>query len=155
MSLKPLFAVSTLAVLAGCQGGPVALPALYGQRDAIQRVIDDIETRYNIAPRPSMGLRPEDEATKAASARLLDENAALRKEIEEMNGEWFKSLSTEQQLRWKISHDLITSCARTEVRHVVEDALKTPSDGSPAPAAGTNPNGAPPSAPSSGPAPGR
>src|SRR5213593_145337 len=98
MSLKPLFLVSTLAVLAGCQGGPVALPALYGQRDAIQRVIDDIETRYNIAPRPAMGLRPEDEASKAASARLLDENAALRKQIEEMNGEWFKRLSTEQQL---------------------------------------------------------
>ena len=115
MNFKALFALATTASLAGCMGGPAALPALYGQRDAISRVIDDIEDRYQVAPRPSID-RPEDQETKTAVARLQEENYRLREEIEESNREWFKTLSPDQQLQWKMHRDLLTALGRTGAR---------------------------------------
>src|SRR5262245_2184090 len=125
MKFMALLALSATALLAGCQGGPVALPALYGQRDAIQRVIDDIEARYNVAPRPSLG-RPEEQETKTAVARLTEENYRLREELEQSNREWFKTLSPDQQLQWKMHRDLLTALARSDARPPIPGSLSTP-----------------------------
>ena len=124
MKFMALLVLSATALLAGCQGGPVALPALYGQRDAIQRVIEDIEERYNVAPRPSLG-RPEEQETKTAVARLQEENYRLREELEQQNREWIKTLTPEQQLQWKMHRDLLRALARNDARPPIPGSLPT------------------------------
>jgi len=123
MRLKEIAALSAVALLAGCAGGPGALPALYGQRDAITRVIEDIEDKYQVAPRPNLE-RPEEEKTKTNVAQLQEENYRLREELEEMNRDWFKNLNTDQQLQWKMHRDLLSALARTDARPPIPSYLQ-------------------------------
>jgi hypothetical protein len=127
---------SLLLAAAGCQYGPEHLPALRANRDAhlrnaqaVEDVIIEVEKENGLAhEESSVGgradlieseqalercesenakLGEEADRLKSEKEAALVEKAKLERQVKDMEEPWFKSLSLEQQLQWRIHRDLL------------------------------------------------
>ena len=110
---RSLAALSLLLLMAGCVYGPEHLDLLYAQRDNWQREIDRVETSHGLKPRATSEIQTLSERSGEAEAAAL-RSAETVKTLEDA---WFKSLSKDQQLEWRIHRDLIESGGTVEILH--------------------------------------
>lgn len=112
----------------GCQFGPEHLDFLYAQRDAWQRHIDTIEKQHGLEPlNPSDG---ESRVQKLLIEKLQRENLELSAQNSFLSSEmtslsilhegWFKALSPDQQLQYKMHRDLVIMGAKAEIKQNVQ-----------------------------------
>ena len=96
-----LAAFALLCLLfSGCSYGPAHLDAFYATRNQYQGMIDDIEKRYNM---PSRDVdKGQTQELKSTIAQLRKENELLGSQLDLLNDQWFKSLSPENQIKWRM-----------------------------------------------------
>jgi septal ring factor EnvC (AmiA/AmiB activator) len=137
MDYLRIVALSLLAVLSwGCKYGPEHLPPLRTQRDALIKIVSDIERQNGLSSSlPGVAEAQQQVAaakeTIEAIAKSLDESkqrsAQLEKEVQRLNenlklfdDSWFKTLNTDQQLQWRMHRDMLEAGAKSELHQVVE-----------------------------------
>ncbi len=126
--------------LVGCKDGPEHIPLFQSQIDIWQKRIDAVEKEYGLPP--SDPKKAELERLKTVNAELVKEKqfdqariAELESDLVTLEEDWFKKLTVEQQIQWRMHRDLVRAGAKTEIRQNIEQLFRTqskPGENSPA-----------------------